>query len=159
MTIVDAIARKSPQWNGVILMPSAVHTVEANAVGDIFDLGDWSKLMVVLDVTASATDAGDTLDVYVDVSWDGSLASPVWYNAIHFTQQAGNGAAKKELAILYPGVPDPTDPDAIKVITADASSGVVRPELGGRYVRVRDTVVRLTGTDESHTFSVKAYAL
>jgi hypothetical protein len=50
-----------------------------------------------------------------------------------------------------------TDPDAVLVVTADAASGVVRQGLVGPLMRVRSTVVRLTGTDESHTFSVKAY--
>jgi hypothetical protein len=35
------------------------------------ELGWVKRLIVLLDVTASLTDAGDTLDVYVDVSLDG----------------------------------------------------------------------------------------
>ncbi len=140
-------------WEISNLLPSAVHTEEADAVGETFDLGDWYKMLVVLHITASATDAGDTLDVYIDVSLD----QVEWWNAVHFTQQAGNGAAVRELAVLYPGTPDASDPHAVKVITADAAAAAVRPQLGGPFVRVRSTVVRLTGTDESHTFHVHAY--
>jgi hypothetical protein len=140
-------------WEILTLLASAVHTEEANAAGASVEVGDIDKALVVLDVTASATDAGDTLDVYVDVSWDGGTS---WFNAIHFAQQAGNGAAKKELAVLSSEV-NATDPDAVLAITGDAAAGVIRQPLLGPLMRVRSTVVRLTGTDESHTFSVKAY--
>lgn len=138
----------------VVLAASAVHTQEANAVSaeGEWEIGAFEKALIVLDITASATIAADTLDVYIDVSWD----EVTWLNAVHFTQQAGDGAAKKELATLDVGA-DTTDPDAVKVVTADAGSGVVRPELTGRFIRVRSTVVRDTGVDESHTFSVVAY--
>jgi len=137
------------RWGYHVLMASAVHTEEANAVGDTIDLGDWSYLNIVLDITASATDAGDVLDVYIDVSWDAST----WYNAVHFTQQAGNGSAAKELAILCKHFEE----DDVLTITSDLASGKQIHGLVGQYVRVRSTVVRVTGTDESHTFSVKAY--
>ena len=140
-------------WEIVDLLPSAVHTVEADAVGATFDLGDWNRMLAILDITNSGTDAGDTLDVFVDVSFD----EVTWFNAIHFTQQAGNGSAVKELAALFPGTPDASDPHAVKVITGDAAAAAVRPQLGGPFVRARSTVVRLTGTDETHTFSVQLY--
>lgn len=141
-------------WEANTLLASAVHTEEANALGASFSLGDIGKAIVILDITASATDAGDTLDVLVDFSWDAGVS---WYNAIHFTQQAGNGSAKKEMAMLA-GAEYATDPDAVLDITADAAAGVVRQGLLGPLARVRSTVVRLTGEDESHTFSVKIYA-
>ena len=140
-------------WEIIDLLPSAEHTVEADAVGDTLDLGDWNRMLAILDITASATDAGDTLDVFVDVSFD----QVNWFNAIHFTQQAGNGSAVQELAALHPATPDASDPHAVKVITGDAAAAAVRPQLGGPYVRARSTVVRLTGTDEAHTFSVQLY--
>jgi hypothetical protein len=46
---------------------------------------------ILLDVTAAATAAGDTLDVYVQHSVDGST----WDDFIHFTQVLGNGGAKQ----------------------------------------------------------------
>lgn len=140
-------------WEAIQLLASAEHTVEANALGDAIDVGDFNKAIVILDITDSATDAGDTLDVMIDVSWDGGN---VWYNAIHFTQQAGNGADKKEMAMLNAAA-YLTDPDAVLAVTVDAGSGVVRQGLVGPLMRVRSTVVRLTGTDEAHTFSVEAY--
>ena len=153
---MGAVARKTHDnsWKVIELLASAEHTVEANAAGASVKIPDVGKMLVLLDITASATDAGDTLDVFIDVSWDNGVG---WLNAIHFTQQAGNGAAAKELAVLDSAYL--TDPDAVLAVTADASAGVVRQQLLGPLVRVRSTVVRLTGTDEAHTFSVKAYVI
>lgn len=145
--------RKEHAWTVIELLASAEHTVEANAVGAAVRLPDVQKMLVLLSVTASATDAADVLDVFIDVSWDNGTS---WLNAIHFAQQAGNGAAKKELAALSADA-DATDPDATLAVTADAAAGVIRQPLLGPLVRVRSTVVRDTGTDEAHTFSVYAY--
>ena len=131
------------------LLASAEHTQEAGALSDVADLGDWDSMLVILDITASATDAGDTLDVFIDISFD----NVIWFNSIHFTQQAGNGSAKKEIAAINAG----WYPTSVLDVTADAANATVRPGLLGQFVRVRSTVVRLTGTDEAHTFSVQAY--
>ena len=113
------------------LLASAVHTEESDALGDSLDFGDWDSMLVLLNITASATDAADTLDVYIDVSYD----DVTWYNVIHFTQQAGNAAAKKEIAAINAG----WYPTAVVDVTADAASGAGRPgpcpgrrERGGR---------------------------
>ncbi len=140
-------------WKVIELLASAVHTEEANAAGASRKIPDVQRMLVLLDVTASATIAGDTLDVFVDMSWDNGVT---WLNAIHFTQVAGNASAIRFLAALSSEV-NATDPDADLNITGDASAGVLRQPLLGPLARVRSTVVRDTGTDESHTFSVTAY--
>ena len=152
---MGTVSRKTSDngWTVVELLASAVHTQEANAVGTPVKLPDVQRMLVFLDVTASATDAADVLDVFVDVSWDNGTN---WLNAIHFTQVAGNASPIKFLAALSSEV-NATDPDADLNITGDAAAGVIRQPLLGPLVRVRSTVVRDTGTDESHTFSVKAY--
>src|SRR3989304_1986963 len=113
------------------LAASAARTVVAGATGTpvVFN-GGRRRFVVLLDITASATEAGDTLDVYVDV-----LIGATWINAVHFTQQAGDGAAKKEFAILDPAAPG----TAVINVTTDASSGVVRPAAFGSQVRARWT--------------------
>jgi hypothetical protein len=136
-------------FDWIELLASAEHTQEASALSDVSDMGDWDSILVLLDITASAQDATDTLDVFIDVSFD----NVIWFNAIHFTQQAGNGSPKKEIAAINAG----WYPTAPVDITGDASSGAVRPGLLGQYIRVRSTVVRANGTDEAHTFSVHAY--
>jgi hypothetical protein len=139
-------------WEIVELLASAAHTQETNSRGASVDVGDWDKAIIILDITASATDAGDTLDVYVDISWDGGTN---WYNAIHFTQQAGNASAKVEMASLNAAVANAPGGDL--QINANAASGVVRASMCGPLISVRSTVARVTGTDESHTFSVFGY--
>ncbi len=124
------------------------------ATGDgtgVFIGGERKRFIVINAITASATAAGDTADVYVDFSLD----NVTWYNAVHFTQQAGNGAARTEYAVL-----DPSAPGAVTIdVTTDAASGAVRPSLFGPYMRARWALVDGGGGDTSHTFSVIAYAI
>lgn len=131
------------------LAASAARTVGASGTA-VAGVDPFNRYVVVCDITASATDAGDTLDVYVDVSLDGTK----WLNAIHFTQQAGNGAAKTMMAIL-----DPSNPGtSVFNMTSDAASGVTRPAAFGRYMRARWAIVDSGNGDQSHTFSVTALA-
>lgn len=136
-----------PLGRALTLAASAARTAGAN--GTAVAAHDVSRLLVLLDITASATDAGDTLDVYVDVSPDNTT----WLNAVHFTQQAGTGAACKQFAVL-----DTTTAATVTDITADAAAGAVRAGLFGAYVRARWAIADVGGDDASHTFSVTAYA-
>lgn len=143
---------ESGALQAITLRASAAATVVAGATGTpVGNLGSFRRLIFVCDITASATEAGDTLDVYVDASLD----NVTYYNVIHFTQQAGNGAAKKEIAILDPSTPG----TAVVDVTSDAASGAVRPSGWGLYYRERHTVVEATANaNASHTFSVTGYA-
>ena len=133
----------------VTLAASAARTASANGTAVQLN-GERKRLVVVCAITASAHEAGDTLDVYVDFSLNGTT----FYNAVHFTQQAGNGAARTEYAVL-----DPSNPGtAVINVTADAAAAAVRPALFGPYVRARWAIVDSGDADSSHTFSVIAYA-
>jgi hypothetical protein len=136
---------------GVLKASGQVVGAVVNATGTpIVYQGERDKFLVLCDITASLTAAGDTLDVYVDVLGPDGVT---WINAIHFTQQAGNGAAKKMWAILTAaGTPG----TAVVDVTTDAASGVVRPYLYGAQMRARWTQVQVT--DVRHTFSVTVYA-
>ena len=114
-------------------------------------LGGHRRAVIVLNITASAHEAGDTLDVFVDVSPDGGTT---WLNAVHFTQQAGNGAAVKQFAVLDAAAPG----TAVVAVTSDAAAGVVRPALFGDQMRARWAIVDSGDGDSSHTFSVEAFA-
>jgi hypothetical protein len=105
--------------------------------------------MIILDHTVSGIDAADTLDVYVDVSLDGSK----WLNAVHFTQKAGNAAASTEFAIL-----DASNPGTASfVATADLAQTTVRPAAFGMQIRERHVIVNGAGGNApDHTYSVKA---
>lgn len=132
----------------VVLLASAARA--ANENGDAVYGYAWARHWVIeLNVTAAGTLVGDTLDVYIDFSLDGSA----WYNAAHFTQVLGNGGAKRELAVL-----DTTNPGTSVIdATADASAGDQRPAVVGSIIRARTVNVDGGGT-HSFTFSVLAVA-
>lgn len=137
------------QGSAFTLLESAQRTKTTGTNGDAVLSGFWRRIILLLDITASQTDAGDTLDVYVDVSPDGTT----WFNAVHFNQQAGNGSAVKRFAVLDPSNPGTSTID----VTTDASSGAVRPALFGAFIRARYVLVN-TGTENAaHTFSVTGY--
>ena len=136
----------------LVLAASASRSTTASTTGTAVQLpGFWKRLAVVLDVTSSGVDVGDTLDVYVDLSFD----NVKWFNVVHFAQQAGTGAAKTEIAIL-----DPSNPGtATFVVTADCAAGVTRPSSFGKWVRARHVIVNgAGGGTPEHVFSVKAYS-
>lgn len=146
----DRTSRESLQTLGGMRLsvPSEARTSEeANTVIATFDTGTYGfkRLAGLLDVTAAATDAGDTLDVLVDVSIDGQT----WVNVIHFTQVVGNGGAVKYFA---------STPDAgagvEEAVTSDVSAGGTPRVTFGRFVRVRQTLVEASTDNASFTYSV-----
>jgi len=140
------------RWEPITFLPLLLRTSLTDGVGDIFDVGDWDHLTLILAITVSATDAGDTLDVKLDGSWDGSI----FYNMCEFTQQAGTGSAAVEMFQFRSGGIVAYE-DAVLVITADCGAAVSRPSMCPPYLRVTTTIARVTGTDEAHTFSVIGY--
>jgi hypothetical protein len=136
----------------LVLKPSAAQTAGTTGAGIQIteDEDSFASAVFILDVTAAATAAGDTLDVYVDLSPDGSS----WVNAIHFTQVLGNGGAKKEIAKLTAG--ELNDPDAVWTVAADAASGVVRNTGLMPFVRYRSAITDATTDDASFTYSLVA---
>jgi len=83
------------------LLASAARTASGNSVAGtpISTLGRYHKALVCLQVTAAATLAGDTLDVYIQKNVGGE-ETPIWHDFIHFTQVLGNGGAKTFVAQL-----------------------------------------------------------
>lgn len=107
----------------------------------------FNYAMVDLNLTAAATDAADTLDVYVDTSLD---AGTLWVNVVHFTQILGNGGAKRETVVI-----NPSGSVAVAPVNtaADAAAGAVRNILGGRF-RVRYVQVD-ANSNAAFAFTVK----
>jgi hypothetical protein len=137
------------QGEVITLAALVARTAGANGTA-VYVGGERKRFIVVNRITVSAHEAGDTLDVYVDVSLDNSI----WHNAIHFTQQAGNGAARTEYAVL-----DPSNPGTSVInVTTDAAAAAVRPALFGPYMRARWAIADSGDADSSHTFSVIVYA-
>lgn len=110
----------------------------------------FGQALFTLDVTAAATAVGDTLDVYVDFSYDNAT----WINAIHFTQVLGNGGAKREVAKITSEALN--DPDAVLAVSADCASGVTRNIGVLPYVRYRSAITDADTDDASFTYSLTA---
>ena len=134
------------------LAASAARTAGANGSWVYFG-GERTRFVFLLDITASATAAGDTLDVYIDVSFDGTNSAG---NAVHFTQKAGDTGAASEYAVLDASAPG----TSVIAVTSDAAAAAVRPALFGPYYRARWALVDGGGdANTSHTFSVTGYAI
>lgn len=133
------------------LFASAARTASAGTNGTAVYLGgERRRFIILLDTTVCDTEGTDTCDVYVDWSFDDST----YYNAGHFTQRVGTDSATKEFMIL-----DSTTPGtAVIDVTSDATSGVVRPQVFGAYIRARYVIVDGGGTAASFTFSVTGWA-
>ena len=153
------IARGQKQWfrgwQPVTLVASAAYPDQVLTAEDIYYVGDFDNLTVILEVTADKTDAGDTLDVLLDGSWDGVN----FYNMGEFAQQLGNAGvsagspAVEMMQFRKGGIV--ADEDAILALTAVAGAGVTRPSMCPPFLRVS---VLVTETNDSEfTFSVKAY--
>lgn len=111
----------------------------------------WTEALVMLNVTAAATDANDTLDVYVDTSPDGGTT---WINVGHFTQVLGNGGAKKFVMALKNDNPGAS---AVTDVTSDAAAGATRQYGIADRLRYRGVVVDPTGSNVSFTYAVTAF--
>lgn len=111
--------------------------------------GHYRRFIILCTRTACGTDAGDSLNIYVDCSLDNST----WFNALRFTSVAGTGAATaKEIAIL-----DPSNPGtSVVVVTSDQASATVAPAVWGPYMRCRAVCVDADGNN-TFNFSVVAY--
>jgi len=116
------------------------------------DASSFVEAEFILDVTAAATEVGDTLNVFIDFSPDGGST---WVNAIHFTEVLGNGGAKRELAKINANTGLATATAPLN-IAADAASGAVRNISLFENLRYR-AVIADAGTDNaSFTYSLKA---
>jgi hypothetical protein len=112
----------------------------------------FTQAMFVVDVTAAATAAADTLDVYIDCSYDGTT----WINEGHFTQILGNGGAKKEV-MKFVDSSGLDNPNAVLSVAADAASAVTRRLGVWPVYRARSVIVDDGVDNASFTYSVMAY--
>jgi hypothetical protein len=151
---MSARGKNLEQGETITLFASAARTVTAGTNGTaVYVGGERKKYVFLLTLTAAATEVGDTLDVYVDWSIDGTT----YVNGAHFTQILGNGADAQS----YYAVFDATTPGtAVIDATSDAAAAAVRPGLFGAYVRGRYVVVEANANaNASFTFSLIGYAI
>lgn len=135
------------------LLASAARTVTAGATAAIPEgiaiaLAKARCALYMLDVTAAATDVGDTLDVYIQSSIDGTN----WDDFIHFTQVLGNGGAKKLIA-AHNSIIAPTTAMGPAVDGALAA-GVKQGPVGSQF-RIKYVIVD-ANANGTFTFSIKA---
>jgi hypothetical protein len=132
----------------------AAGTQTGSGAGSSFvGLGDWDRVTLVLDVTAAATDAGDTLNVYVQASFDGAA----WYDVAAFPTVLGNGGAKR-YQIRLSAVGGTPVPDYIEMTDAAMTPGSTPfPVFAPDRLRAKWTVVNTGAADASYTFSLLAH--
>lgn len=133
------------------LRASSAQATAGTVTGDAVALGRaYRELIVQLDVSAAATDATDTLDVYVDTSFDGGTS---WVNIGHFAQVLGNGGAKTLLMSFCnqnPGASAVTD------ASSDTAAGATRQIGFSDKLRYRGVMVD-ADANGSFTYGVTAY--
>lgn len=131
------------------LLASAARTASGTAAAATQGLGRYDRGLLLLDVSAAAAAAGDTLDVYVQKAV-GADANPAWTDFVHFTQCLGNGGAKQHVAELV-AIIAPTS--ALHVVQAAAlAAGVNQGPWSDRW-RIQWVIA---GATQSFTFSVEA---
>jgi len=119
-------------------------TKTATGTGSDFNAPHQHRAVeVCLDVTAAATAAGDTLDVFVQAFVGGQ-----YVDVIHFTQVLGNGGTKRFFAKITADLAEAMFENASAL-----AAGSVRNLVSGRY-RVRWTIG--SASAPSFTFSVQA---
>jgi hypothetical protein len=146
--------RSEKEWQSAVLFAAGAvtkATYPATTYTTAVEIGEWDKLQICLDIDSSATDAGDTLDVTVQMSMD----NIAWYSVGSFTQQAGNGAANQQMMHFAAPFGRPTNVDIILVGSTACASGVVREHLYGRYIRLG---IAVADNDTNGTHTISCYA-
>lgn len=133
------------------LRASAAQAAAGTVTGDAVALGRaYRELVVQLAVSDAATDAADTLDVYVDTSFDGGTT---WVNIGHFTQVLGNGGAKTHVMSFCNANPGAS---AVEDASSDAAAGATRQIGFSDQLRYRGVMVD-ADANGSFTYGVTAY--
>lgn len=133
----------------LVLLTSAARTETAGDEGDAVRLTrPANALMFILDVTAAATDVGDTLDAQVQTSVEIG-GTTVWIPVCSFTQVLGNGGAKRHVGKIVA-----TEAQAMFENGASLAAGSIRHLFGDSW-RVR-WVIADADANASFTFSVVA---
>ena len=136
MTTLLASAARTE--SGTFVFPSAV---PVDVVAGVFQLN----------VTAEATEVGDTLDVYIQHSVDGGTT---WDDFVHFTQVLGNGGAKKFIA-RWNGIGAAPESELGAPQDGAMSAGVLQQPVGSAW-RVKWAITDAGTDNASFTFGVEA---
>ena len=135
-----------PTLANIILQASAAKT--ATGTGSEITLDGYEAIVFQCELTAAATDAGDTLDVFVQTTIDGTT----WLDAVHFTQMLGNGGAKRYISKLSASLA------LTEYETGTALGAAAVRHIFGSQWRVRWAITDASTQNASFTFSVTANA-
>jgi hypothetical protein len=133
----------------VTLVESAARSSSSNSGALSISQLEYVKAAIFfLDVTSAAQLVGDTLNVYIQSSLDGT----VWDDFVSFTQALGNGGAKQYLARWVRDL----SPETELAAPSDKAmaEGVRRGPVPCSYWRVAWVIEG--GENKSFTFSVSA---
>lgn len=141
----SSVSLVSPQF--VELHASAART-ETGTASDAYTIpvNVAGGISFQLNLTAAATDVGDTLNVYVQTTLDGGST---WTDVVAFTQCLGNGGAKRHVAKIGAEAATTMFENA-----AALAAGSIRSIIGDAW-RVRWDITD-GDADASFTFSVTA---
>lgn len=128
------------------LVASAARTVSGVSTGIAFP-EPTTTAQFVLRVTAAGTLVGDTLDVYLQTSYDGGTS---WDDFAHVTQVLGNGGAK---AFIVDWARDVTPTTPLKAVQDAAMAAGVNQGPVGSLIRAKWVIVNGGGT-HSFTFDL-----
>lgn len=127
-----------------------IYTNHGYQVNPGYSRQNVTEATATLDVTAAATEAGDTFDVYIDTSFDGGVT---FVNIGHFTQVVGNGGAKRYI-MAFKAAPI-TASNSVAATADQSASAALQIGFGDRF-RYRAVLVAATTTgNESFTWSLK----
>lgn len=139
------------RFDPMVLAASEARTADGNGDPVVLFTDPESRrnvrgVALVCDVTNADTDAGDTLDVFVQTQLDGTN----WVDVAHFTQVIGTDAAKRFFAKLVPALAEAMFENATTL-----GAGSIRHLIGERF-RARWVIVDSGDADQTFTFSVTA---
>lgn len=127
---------------------SATETGTGVDVGIVGAKDSPREAVIILDVTAAATDVGDTLDVKID-----TLFGSKWVNIGAFTQVLGNGGAKTFAMAIRADNPGAS---AVFAVGTDAAAGATRQIGIGSQLRMRG--IQVDGdSNAAFNYTVTAY--
>ena len=133
------------------LRASAAQAAAGTVTGTAVQLSrSYRELVAQFIVSAAATDVSDTLDVYIDTSFDGGTT---WVNIGHFTQVLGNGGAKTLVMSFCNANPGTS---AVVDVSSSASAGATRQIGFGNRLRYRGVMVD-GDANGSFTYEIKAF--
>jgi len=121
---------------------------------DVSPVGNLRGAVFLLDLTAAATEVGDTCNVRLQHSVDNTT----WDDFVSFTQLLGNGGAKQFFAQWTPLSATPETEMRAPADGTLAAGGVLQGPVG-QYWRAKWTIVDSGTVNASFTFSVKAEML